>query len=199
MSQAFRIRLSVVTLSIAAISSAQATERGREVPEDLSKSRTPIKHLIVVIGENHTFDNLFGGYKPGTGQQVYNLLSQGIINEDGTPGPNFAKAVQRQAGNTSVYRVDPVSTGQYVTLPQPQTTYATGLPPGVPDVRFPSDLPPGPFPNHAIRALQRLRWRPAAPLLPDVAAGRPRQDGPFPLGGREHRHRSGQQLQSGLV
>ena len=25
---------------------------------------TPIRHLIVIVGENHTFDNLFGVYQP---------------------------------------------------------------------------------------------------------------------------------------
>ncbi len=113
--------------------------------DSATQTTTPIKHVIVVIGENHTFDNLFGGYKPRKGQTVLNLLSQGIINEDGSPGPNFAKAVQQQAGNTSVYRVDPSITGAFAFLPQPQTTYATGLPPGVPDVRFPANLQPGPF------------------------------------------------------
>ena len=42
-------------------------------------TRTPIDHLIVIIGENHTFDNLFGGYKPTKGQKIWNLLSEGII------------------------------------------------------------------------------------------------------------------------
>src|SRR5207253_745250 len=37
------------------------------------------------------------------------------------------------------------STGEYATLPQPYTTYATGQPGGVPDTRFPTNLPNGPF------------------------------------------------------
>jgi phospholipase C len=109
------------------------------------QTATPIKHLIVVIGENHTFDNLFGGFVPVEGQKAFNLLSQGVINPDGTPGPNFQLAVQQQAGNTSVYQTAPLPTGPYAFLPQPQTTYATGLPPGVADTRFPANLPPGPF------------------------------------------------------
>ncbi len=31
---------------------------------------TPIKHLIVIIGENRTFDHVFGVYKPRPGQSV---------------------------------------------------------------------------------------------------------------------------------
>ena len=38
---------------------------------------TPIRHLIVIVGENHSFDNLFGAYQPVGGQTVSNLLSEG--------------------------------------------------------------------------------------------------------------------------
>src|SRR5258707_8563153 len=49
---------------------------------------TPIKHVIVIIGENRTFDNVYGAYVPGKGQHVANLLSRGIVHADGSPGPN---------------------------------------------------------------------------------------------------------------
>ena len=39
-------------------------------------ARTPIKHVIIVVGENRTFDHLFGLYKPKAGQTVSNILSQ---------------------------------------------------------------------------------------------------------------------------
>jgi phospholipase C len=60
-------------------------------------TRTPIKHVIVIIGENRSFDHVFATYKPKNGQRVYNLLSEGIINEDGTPGWNFGKGHQLAA------------------------------------------------------------------------------------------------------
>jgi phospholipase C len=48
---------------------------------------TPIKHVIVIIGENRTFDHLFATYQPvKKDETVLNLLSQGIVNADGTPG-----------------------------------------------------------------------------------------------------------------
>src|ERR1700749_1291753 len=50
---------------------------------------TPIKHVIVIVGENRSFDNVYATYQPKKGQEVWNLLSQGIVNADGTPGPNF--------------------------------------------------------------------------------------------------------------
>jgi acid phosphatase len=106
---------------------------------------TPIQHVIVVVGENHTFDNLFGTYRPRKGQRIDNLLSRGIVNADGTPGPNFHEAKQRIGVAEGAYRARTPSDGHYLTLPQPYTTYGIGLPQGVPDTRFPSDLPNGPY------------------------------------------------------
>lgn len=140
-----RSGISAIALGTAVLSYSLAAAAQAINPAAAAPTSTPIKHVIVVIGENHTFDNLFGGYKPHKGQTIHNLLSKGIIDEDGSPGPNFANAVQQQAGNTSVYRIDPAVTGAFASLPQPQTTYATGLPPDVPDVRFPANLRPGPF------------------------------------------------------
>jgi phospholipase C len=57
---------------------------------------SPIKHVIVIIGENRSFDHVFATYQPVAGQHVWNLLSEKIINADGTPGPNFS-AVQQNA------------------------------------------------------------------------------------------------------
>ncbi|MGH7836367.1 MAG: alkaline phosphatase family protein, partial [Candidatus Binataceae bacterium] len=45
---------------------------------------------------NHTFDNIFATYIPRHGQHVANLLSRGIINSDGSPGPNSSLAEQFQ-------------------------------------------------------------------------------------------------------
>ena len=48
---------------------------------------TPIKHVIVIIGENRTFDHLFATYQPvNSGETVLNLLSEGVVKADGTPG-----------------------------------------------------------------------------------------------------------------
>ncbi len=60
-------------------------------------TRTPIKHIIVIIGENRSFDHVFATYKPKDGEKVWNLLSEEIVKDDGTPGRNFYKAEQRAA------------------------------------------------------------------------------------------------------
>jgi phospholipase C len=107
---------------------------------------TPIKHVIVIIGENHTFDNVFGTFRPENGQTVDNLSSQGIATCSGNLGPNVRLAAQQQATDTSTYSLAPRKTGAYTTLPQPNTTSAQGQPPDVPDTRFPANLPNGPYP-----------------------------------------------------
>ena len=112
---------------------------------------TPIKHVVVIIGENHTFDNMFATYKAPKGQDVENLLSEGIVTKSGGPGPNAAKALQRTASDTAAdgYKVSPTRTGSYATLPQPNTTYVSpacdGQTPGTPDTRFPSNLANAPY------------------------------------------------------
>ncbi len=106
---------------------------------------TKIEHVIIVVGENHTFDNIFGAYKPKHGQKIDNLLSKGVINEDGTPGPHFHLARQRIGEDRSQYLVETPAHGAYRTLPRPYTTEAIGLPAGAPDIRFPDNLPNGPY------------------------------------------------------
>lgn len=81
------------------------------------QARTPIRHVILLIGENRTFDHVFGTFQPNPGQTVQNLLSEGIVNADGTPGPNFARAAQAQASDANTYSVHPVKTGPYTSLP----------------------------------------------------------------------------------
>ena len=65
--------------------------------EDVA-TETPIKHVIILIGENRGTDHTFGVYKPkGHGQTISNFLTKGIVNEDGSPGPNFTQAQDRKS------------------------------------------------------------------------------------------------------
>jgi len=59
-----------------------------------SKTASPIQHVIIVVGENRSFDHVYATYLPRGGQAVLNLLSEGIVEADGSPGPNFAAARQ---------------------------------------------------------------------------------------------------------
>jgi phospholipase C len=71
---------------------AQAQSKSRD-----NDTSSPIKHVIVIIGENRSFDHVFATYVPKKGETVWNLLSEGIIKADGTPGTNFDKAEQTAA------------------------------------------------------------------------------------------------------
>jgi phospholipase C len=62
-------------------------------------TRSPIRHLIIIIGENRSFDHVFATYTPLRGATVWNLLSQGIVTADGKPGPGFARARQQAAAD----------------------------------------------------------------------------------------------------
>ncbi len=90
--------------SINGRTTATATTR-TTIRRETVKTASPIKHVIVLIGENRGLDHTFGVYKPkGKGETISNLLSKGIVNEDGTPGPNFAQAQQFSvAGQPSYY------------------------------------------------------------------------------------------------
>lgn len=124
----------LLTLAIAALPLAPALA-----------ATTPIEHLIVIVGENRTFDNLYGLYQPPRGQTISNLLSKKIVNKDGSPGPRFADAAQKLGSSTGAYTPTPAVTGAYATLPQPWAAGAFGQRQDVPDARFPDNLPNGPF------------------------------------------------------
>jgi phospholipase C len=97
------------------------------------QTRTPIQHLIVIIGENRTFDHVFATYKPRHGESVSNLLSKGIVKEDGTPGRNFSLAAQSSAidDHNDGYRLSPSHNTPYDVLPP---ALAGGGPAPFPDV-----------------------------------------------------------------
>ena len=109
-------------LQLMMATSLPARADGRRGDHDASSdTRTPIKHVIVIIGENRTFDHIFATYKPKDHQKVWNLLSEGIVNEDGTPGPNYWRAAQFSAvdESPSPFEMAPVSKSLYPALPVP--------------------------------------------------------------------------------
>ena len=92
------------------------------------RTRSPIKHVIVLIGENRTFDHIFATYVPKSHDSVSNLLSKGIINADGTPGKHFSKAQQFQAiapFRTKFFiSLDKDEKAPYTTLPAPTLNFS---------------------------------------------------------------------------
>ena len=193
------LRQSLVALTVLQLSlsgplagplQAQELERG--------STRTPIKHVIVLIGENRSFDHLFATYVPKSHDSVSNLLSKGIINADGTPGPHFSEAQQFQAVapfRTKFYiSLNEDEKAPYDILPQPTLNFspspATGEPP---------PFPPG-TPNVFLASIEPSLEDADLQLLTTGASGAPQTaelpdfdarinnfnnlpNGPFPLAG----------------
>src|SRR5271168_4032059 len=113
-----RIGLTAVALLQFSIGTPMANAQTPEASSNASsETRTPIKHLIVIIGENRSFDHVFATYVPKKGESVDNLLSKGIIKLDAKknaiPGPNFNMAHQLAAtdiGNTDTFLLNPPKT-----------------------------------------------------------------------------------------
>jgi phospholipase C len=105
--------LSYVSMAVMMANAAQPALAATTGPHD-GDTTTPIKHVIIIVGENRTFDHLFATYVPPAGT-VQNLLSAGIINADGTPGPNAAIATQSSASDTSAYSIAPGGKAPYTT------------------------------------------------------------------------------------
>ena len=105
---------------------AVRADNGHGKDDDVSRMPTasPIKHVIIIVGENRSFDHLFATYVPRHGAKVNNLLSQGIVRADGSPGFNFAKGHQFQIvsppnGGKYFISADMKNKQLYATLPPP--------------------------------------------------------------------------------
>jgi len=81
------------------------------------QTASPIKHVIVIIGENRSFDHVFATYQPKSGQTVSNLLSKGIIKADGSKGPRYSLSAQYSAQDTTTYAISPSGKTLYSNVP----------------------------------------------------------------------------------
>jgi phospholipase C len=129
----------IFALMLNPISASAQSPSMASAPNDPQQTSTPIKHVIVLIGENRTFDHLFATYVSKSGDSVSNLFSKGIINADGTPGPHFSRAAQFQATppfNPKYFiSLPPFAKVPYQTLPEPTLNFAptkTVFPPATP-------------------------------------------------------------------
>jgi len=89
----WRLTLGGAMIALVAAGSWSAAHAEGEAAST-AKTITPIEHLIVLIGENHSFDNVFATYRSRHEHFVSNLLSKRIVKPDGKPGPNAPKASQ---------------------------------------------------------------------------------------------------------
>jgi len=116
-------RAAVVSAVVLAGAAAAMPARSADpdAATDQLPTATPIKHVIVVIGENRTFDHIYGTYVPKSGDSILNLLSERIVREDGSPGSNFAAAKQYTTSGQTNYFIgaDNSSKAAYTILPAP--------------------------------------------------------------------------------
>lgn len=82
---------------------------------------TPIKHLVVIIGENQSFDHVFATYQAPSGDHVRNALSEGIVDIQGRPGPNFTAGNQFSAVETGSFALAPGGKVPFTYLPAETT------------------------------------------------------------------------------
>jgi phospholipase C len=187
-----------VTLTpFAAPVSAQPGKDKDEDKNEKSQTETPIKHVIVLIGENRSFDHLFATYISPSGDSVRNLLSEHIIKADGTPGTNFGKAAQFQAISpfkTKYYiSLDNSEKAPYTTLPEPSLNFSpspvTGEPPPFPVALLPElgAIEPSLEPGDLILLTTGASGAAQTAELPDfdprIANFSNLPNGPFPLEG----------------
>ena len=97
---------------------------------------TPIKHVIVIIGENRTFDHVYGTFKPKHGQSVDNLLSKRIVKADGSPGLNYELSTQFSAVDSGLYEISPAANSFTSTSRRPKREGLRPLP--ATPIRLPS-------------------------------------------------------------
>jgi len=114
------LRVAMVAVSVFQFSLGGPLAGSLEAHET-EHTRSPIKHVIIIVGENRSFDHLFATYKPKQGESVDNLLSKGIVNEDGTPGPNYSLAAQfaADATDSNEFQLSPKKKSLYSKLPAP--------------------------------------------------------------------------------
>jgi phospholipase C len=127
----------------------QANSADPEIAAAPLRTATPITHVIVVIGENRSFDHVYATYVPQSADSILNLLSEAIVHSDGSPGPNFAAAQQfKTSGQTSYFiGVPKQNKTAYKILPEP----TLGGAPNMLSTTFPPFKLPDPCSNFLLQ------------------------------------------------
>ena len=90
------VRFSLVSIAILFVASGHSSADSLQ-PSD-GNTTTPIKHVIVIIGENRSFDHIFGTYVPRPDQSVLlQLLSAFLVAFFGADTKLLAGLIERVA------------------------------------------------------------------------------------------------------
>ena len=130
------VAVAIALLGTGIAGSASSADPGAAT--DRAMTASPIKH---VIGENQSFDHLYGTHVPPSGDSISNLLVKGIVRPDGAPGPHFGKAQQFTTSGQTGYFISVATKNKtrYTTLPAPTLNGA----PNNPSPTSPPFTPPG--------------------------------------------------------
>src|ERR1700736_4397962 len=100
-SLARRLGRSLLGASVATLALSQGVraqdDRDHDGGNPIEQIRTasPIKHVIIIVGEKRSFEHLFATYVPKSDdERVLNLFSERVIKADGSPNENFDRAHQ---------------------------------------------------------------------------------------------------------
>jgi phospholipase C len=111
------------------------------------ETASPIKHVIIIVGENRSFDHLFATYVPQHPQEgIHNLLSQEIVTATGAPGRFFSRAYQYRItsapnGGSFFISADLKDKTLYATLPPPDVNPAPTVSPNIDLLKLPGGDP----------------------------------------------------------
>jgi phospholipase C len=102
-----------------------------------AETASPIKHVIIIVGENRSFDHVFATYVPKHPEEgIHNLLSEEIVTAAGTPGRLFSRAYQYQItsapnGGRFFMSAELRDKALYDTLPPPDVYEAASVSPNI--------------------------------------------------------------------
>jgi phospholipase C len=137
----------VSAILVCAFALAACGDDGGSPGSGAQDTASPIKHVIILVGENRSFDHLFATYVPKHPEEgIHNLLSEEIVTASGAPGCFFSRAYQYQItsapnGGRFFMSADLKDKTLYATLPPPDVYYAPTVSPNVDLLSLPGGDP----------------------------------------------------------
>ena len=161
-------------LALCAPAVAAAHGSGHGHGDHHGKGLRAIKRIVVIYEENHSFDNLYGGWEGVNGLRAADAAHTTQVDQDGTP---YTCLLQDDVNLTS----PPLPATCTTRRRHDVHSHFTNNPFSIDDYIPPMDTtcpPPGDFPPNGAstaRGARGLHARPRAPLLPGAVPAQRRQ------------------------